>query len=157
MNNDQLFIISKFDIVRSHPLQDSQCILEAALDEICQGLIPTYLGPLTTVDKALDVWNDREKLQSASLALLAMSKNTNFDVILCTCLTGMIGVLNLHLDPDLTYTWRKALVKVSKIEGKGVNHVHLPRAWILKFILNDELPQPCYNHSHWTVLDDEDI
>ena len=31
------------------------------------------------------------------------------------------------------------------------------RGWILKFIQNDEQPQPCYNHSHWTVLDDEDI
>ena len=50
-------------------LGDSQHILEAALDEIRQGRIPTYLGPLTTVDKALDVWNDREKLQRASVAL----------------------------------------------------------------------------------------
>ena len=105
-------------------LGDSQCILEAALDEICQGCIPTYLGPLTTVDKALDVWNDREKLQSASVAIfLAMRQNTNFDVILHTCLTRMIGVLNLYLDPDLSYIWRKASVMVSKIEGKGVNQV----------------------------------
>ena len=39
-------------------LGDSQCILNAALDELCHGHVPTDLGPLTTVDKALDIWKD---------------------------------------------------------------------------------------------------
>ena len=86
-----------------------------------------------------------------------MSKNTNFDVILQVHLTGMVGVLNLYLDPAVQYTWRKASVIVSKIERKGVNHARMLRQWILEFICSEELPQPHYNHSRWTVLDDEDI
>ena len=58
-----------------------EIILEAALNDIRHGHIPTDLGPLTTTEKALNVWNDREKLHTASVALLALSKNTHFDVI----------------------------------------------------------------------------
>ena len=138
-------------------LGDSQRILNAALDELRRGHIPTDLGPLATVDKALDIWNDQDRLQRSSVTLSALSKNTNFDAILRARLTGMFGVLNLYLDPDLQYTWRKASVMVSKIEGKGVNHARMLRQWILKFIQSEELPQPHYSHSRWTVLDDEDI
>ena len=139
-------------------VEESQAIvLEAALNDIQHSRIPTDLGPLTTADKALNVWNDPEKLHTASVALLAMSKNNNFDIILCACLTGLVGVLNIHLDPSLQNTLREASVMVSKVEAKGVNHVHMLRRWILKFIQSEELPQPNYSHSHWTVLDDEDI
>lgn len=86
-----------------------------------------------------------------------MSKNTNFDAILHARLTGMVGVLNIYLDLHLQYTWRKASVMVSKIKGKGGNHAQMLRQWILKFIHSEELPQPRYSHSRWTVLDDEDI
>jgi hypothetical protein len=138
-------------------LGDSRRILDAALKEICRSHVPTDIGPLTRADKALDVWKDRERLQSACVALSAMSKNTNFDVILRARLTGMVGVLNLYLDPVLRYTWRSASVMVSKIEGKGVNHARMLRQWILEFVRSEKLPQPNYSHSHWTVLDDEDI
>jgi hypothetical protein len=131
--------------------------LDAALEEIRCSHVPTDIGPLTRADKALDVWKDQERLQSACVALSAMSKNTNFDVILRACLTGMVGVLNLYLDPVLRYTWRSASVMVSKIEGKGVNHAWMLRQWILEFVHSKKLPQPNYSHSHWTVLDDEDI
>ena len=73
-------------------------------------------------NKVLNVWNDQEKLHTASVALLAMSKNTNFDIILHAHLTAMVGVLNLYLDPALQYTWREASVMDSKVEGKTVNH-----------------------------------
>ena len=132
-------------------------ILDAALNDIRHGRIPTDLGPLTAADKALNVWNDPEKLHTASVALQALSKNKNFDIILRARLTGMVGVLNLYLDPDLQYTWREASVMVSKVEAKGVNHACMLRRWILKFIDSEELPQPHYSDSHWTVLDDEDI
>ena len=121
-------------------LEDSQHILNSALDELHHGHIPTDLGPLATVDKALDVWNDWDRLQRASVTLSAMSRNTNFDAVLCAHLTGMVGVLNIYLDPDLQYTWRKASVMVSKVEGKGVNHARMLRQWILKFIQSEEVP-----------------
>ena len=79
-------------------LRDSQRILNAALDELRCGHIPTDLEPLATVDKALNIWNDRDRLQRSSVTLSALSKNTNFDAILWACLTGMFGVLNLYLD-----------------------------------------------------------
>ena len=100
-------------------------ILEAALDDIWQGHIPTDLGPLTTDNKVLNIWNDQEKYHTTSVALLAMSKNKDFDIIWHTQVMGMVGVLNLYLDPVLQYTWREASVMVSKVEGKTENHVHM--------------------------------
>ncbi|KAH8987499.1 hypothetical protein EDB86DRAFT_3082231 [Lactarius hatsudake] len=136
-----------------------QPALDAALNEIRRGRIPTDLGllELTCADRALNVWDDRESLQKACVPLLVMSKSTNFDALLRARLTGMVGVLNLYLDPALQYTWRRASEIVSKIEGKGVNGARMLRRWILEFIRTGDIPQPQYRHSHQTVLDDEDI
>jgi hypothetical protein len=131
--------------------------LDMALDEICHGSIPTDLGPLTPADKALELWNDRERLRKACASLSVMCKNKDLDPILRARLTGMLGVLNLYLDPDLCYTWRKSSVMVSKIEGKGVSHARMLRQWILEFAQSEELPLPNYSHSRHTILDDEDI
>ncbi|KAH9020181.1 hypothetical protein EDB85DRAFT_2153229 [Lactarius pseudohatsudake] len=143
----------EFDLV----LGDSQRALNAALDDIRRGRIPTDLGPLTRADRALNVWDDRESLQKACAPLLVMSKSTNFDALLRARLTGMVGVLNLYLDPAVQYTWRRASEIVSKIEGKGMNHARMLRRWILEFVRSGDIPQPQYSHSRWTVLDDEDV
>ncbi|KAH8990068.1 hypothetical protein EDB92DRAFT_1816922 [Lactarius akahatsu] len=71
-------------------LGDSQCALNAALDNICRGHIPTDLGPLTCADQALNIWDDRESLQKACAPLLVMSKSMNFNALLWAHLTGMV-------------------------------------------------------------------
>ncbi|KAH9014045.1 hypothetical protein EDB85DRAFT_2157659 [Lactarius pseudohatsudake] len=136
-----------------------QRALDAALDEICRGRIPMDLGPfeLTRTDRALNVWDDRENLRKACVPLLVMSKSPNFDALLRARLTGMVGVLNLYLDPALQYTWRRASELVSKIEGKGANRARMLRRWILEFIRSGDIPQPQYRRSHQTVLNDEDV
>ncbi|KAH8979873.1 hypothetical protein EDB92DRAFT_1954569 [Lactarius akahatsu] len=138
-------------------LGDSQRALNAALDDICRGRIPTDLGPLTCTDRALNIWDDRECLQKACAPLLVMSKSMNFNALLRARLTGMVGVLNLYLDPALQYTWRRASEIVSKIEGKGMNRAQMLRQWILEFVRSGDIPLPQYSHSRQTVLDDEDI
>ncbi|KAI9444313.1 hypothetical protein H4582DRAFT_2071878 [Lactarius indigo] len=103
-------------------------------------------GPQSALDAALDeihslnVWDDRESLWKACMPLLVMSKSTNFDALLRARLAGMLGVLNLYLDPALQYTWRRA-----------------SEMWIIEFIHSGDIPQPQYSHSHQTVLDNEDV
>ena len=55
--------------------------------------------------------------------LVTKSWDSWLDITLLACLTGMIGVLILYLDPKLNHTWTKALVTVANIEGHGVKRV----------------------------------
>ena len=54
------------------------------------------------------------------MMLVTKSQDLQLDVTLCAWLMGMIGVLNLYLDPKLNHTWTKASVTVANIEGHGV-------------------------------------
>ncbi|KAI0070203.1 hypothetical protein K474DRAFT_1609121 [Panus rudis PR-1116 ss-1] len=69
----------------------------------------------------------------------------------------MVGVLNLYLDPELSYTWRNASIIVSKAQGHGVKHARNLRQWILNFVRYEKLPLHCYGQTRWSVLEDEDI
>ena len=79
------------------------------------------------------------------------------NLVLWACLTGMVEVLNLYLDPKLQYTWRNVSVMVAKIQGHGVKHAWNLWEWILTFAHSEELPVHSYGQSRWNVLDDEDI
>ena len=56
--------------------------------------------PNTPFDRALDLWKDHEKLGWAHVSLAAKCKDPCIDIFLWTRLTGMLGVLNLYLDPS---------------------------------------------------------
>jgi len=92
------------------------------------------LIPLTPSDKELDLWRDFERLRCASVVLATQSKDPSLDALLRTRLTGMLGVLNLYLDPALHYTWREASLVVAKMQGWGEKHSRKLRKWILDFI-----------------------
>ena len=87
--------------------------------------VPLILEPMP--DKTLEPWRDWEALSKAHMMLVTKSQDLQLDVTLCAWLMGMIGVLNLYLDPKLNHTWTKASVTVANIEGHGVKH-----AWKLR-------------------------
>ncbi|KAN0129547.1 hypothetical protein V8E53_012635, partial [Lactarius tabidus] len=108
--------------------------LKAILDALRAGQDPTHIVPNTPFDRALDLWKDHEKLGQARMSLAAKCKDARIDVFLRTCLTGMLGVLNLYLDPVLHHTWTEASLIVSRIQGSGEKQAHNLRQWILDFI-----------------------
>jgi hypothetical protein len=107
--------------------------------------------------KRLEGWKDQEALAKALLKLREKSHNLQLDLILCARLTGMIGVLNLYLDPQLQSNWTELSVVVAKIKGHGVNHACNLREWILHFVKYGELPVHHLGQSRWTIFDDEDL
>ena len=108
-------------------------------------------------DKMLEPWKDREALSKARVTLVTKSRDSRLDVTLRARLTGMIGVLNLYLDPKLNHTWTKASVTVANITGHGVKRARKLREWILAFVQSEVLPVHHYSQPRWNVLDDEDI
>ena len=126
--------------------------LKAILDALRSGRDPTHIVPNTPFDRALDLWKDHEKLGRARVSLAAKSKDPSMDIFLQTHLTGMLGVLNLYLDPVLHHTWTEASVIVAQIQGSGEKHVRNLCQWILDFVRAGELPSHRYGLACWFCL-----
>jgi len=45
------------------------------------------------------------------------SKDPCINIVLWTRLTGMVGVLNLYLDPQVQYSWTDASLVVARVQG----------------------------------------
>lgn len=85
------------------------------------------------------------------------SKDKKLDVLFRARLTGMVGTLNLYLDPQLSYTWREASLIASKSQGHGVSHARNLRTWIHRYLASEKLPLHQYGRLRGSVLDDEDF
>ena len=75
--------------------------------------------------------------------------------------TAMVGVLNLYLDPELSYTWHEASLIIAKSMGTGIQYgsrrarnIH---TWIHKYLTTSKLPTHCYGQHSVSILDDEDF
>jgi hypothetical protein len=112
---------------------------------------------LETSEKCLELWNDREALSRARAALVDKSRDSRLGIVLRARITGMLGFLNLYLDPSLQYTWRKASAMVAKVQGRGEKRTQKLREWTLTFARSANLPELHYSQARWNVLDDEDI
>jgi hypothetical protein len=69
----------------------------------------------------------------------------------------MIGVLNLFLDPGLSYTWRVSSLIVAKAQGHGTTRARSVRAWVLDFVQEGKLPFHSYGYTRQTALEDDDV
>jgi hypothetical protein len=72
--------------------------------------------------------------------LVEKSQDTRLDITLRAWLTGMKGVLNIYLDPNLDYSWTDASLMVAKVEGHGMKRARKLREWILAFARTEVLP-----------------
>ena len=131
--------------------------LKSILDALRSGRDPTHIVPNTPFDRALDLWKDHEKLGWACVSLAAKCKDPCIDIFLWTHLTGMLGVLNLYLDPVLHHTWTEASLIVARIQGSGEKCAHNLCQWILDFVRAGVLPSHCYGLACWFLLEHEDI
>ena len=69
----------------------------------------------------------------------------------------MAGMLNLYLDPMLSYTWRECSLLSSKVGGHGVNHARNMRTWIRHFLATEKLPLHRYGTFCSSILEDENF
>ncbi len=117
---------------------------------------PSFLTPKSPTDNALELWKDSKKLGEACATLTTKSKDPCIDIVLRTRLTGMVGVLNLYLDPQVQYSWTDASLVVARVQGSGETKVRMLRKWILTFVRVGQLPFQ-KSGKKWSILKDEDV
>jgi len=69
----------------------------------------------------------------------------------------MVVVLNIFLDLGLSYTWREALMIVTKAQGHRSTCAHSVQTWILDFVWEGRLPFHSFCYTRQTVLEDDNI
>ena len=136
-----------------------QDVVAQMLKDLRDGKTPHDRSEETLTDRALNQLNYKNfpALRRARAKLTLKSKDKKIDVVLRARITAMVGTLNLYLDPEVSYSWRKASLVVSKSQGHGVYHARTIRQWIYRFINHGKLPLHRYKGTHSSILEDEDI
>jgi hypothetical protein len=116
--------------------------VEELLCELREGRKPVHNSLPTESDTILDQLNykDLPNLRRAWAELSVKAKDKKLDVFFRALITGMIGTLNLYLDPQLSYTWREASLIASKFQGHGINYARNLRTWIHQYLGSKRLP-----------------
>lgn len=121
-------------------------------------MMPSRAAILADVTPAFTAFLcDRLRLRAACAKLVMEFSNKNLDHITRQQIQGMMGLLNLHLDDDLSLSWKKTSVIVSKAQGRGDTHTRCICEWTGEFLPSGALPLHCLGQAQWTVLSDEDI
>ena len=100
----------------------TQRAIQALLENLHHGCAPVDKSPLNLVNGALNLLCNHGALLTAQENLQGQDKS--LDVVFQARISAMIGVLNLFLDPELSYTWREVLMIVAKAQGHGTNCAH---------------------------------
>ena len=133
----------------------TQRTIQVLLEDLRYGHAPVDESPPSPVDNALKLLCDHAALSKARERLQSQDKSLN--IVFQACISAMIGVLNLFLDPGTSYTWREASMIVAKAQGHGPNHVRSVQAWILDFVQEGTLPLHSYGYARRTVLEDDEV
>jgi hypothetical protein len=96
-------------------------------------------------------------LHAARERLASLVEGEKMDLILHGRVQAMVGLLNLFLDEELCYTWRKASVIVAKSQSHGVARARSIRRWTLDFLRTQDLPHHNYKWTRSSAFDDEDV
>jgi hypothetical protein len=136
----------------------TQRAIQTLLENLRRGRASVDESPLAPVDSALDLLRDHAALSRARERLQSQAKaEKSLDVIFRARISDMIGILNLFLDPGLSYTWRESSLIVAKAQGHETTHVHSVCAWVLDFVQKGLLPFHSYGYTRQTVLEDDDV
>ncbi len=82
---------------------ETQRAIQVLLENLRLGHAPADESAPTPADSALDLLHDCAALLKAQGSLLIQSQSSSLDVVFWACISAMIGVLNLFLDPELPY------------------------------------------------------
>lgn len=111
----------------------------------------------TPVDAALDLLLDRAVLLRAQEMMSKKGQDKSIDIIFRASICAMVSVLNLFLDLDLLYTWRKASMIVAKAQVHSSSQVRSIRKWVLDFVQEGTLLIHLYFYAWETALENEGI
>ena len=133
--------------------------VQELLESLKQKQRPKDDSPETQTDIQLNrlSYKDFPQLRRAQASLTLKGKDRLLDVFFQSRITGMVGTLNLYLDPQLSYSWREASIIVAKAAGRNINHARNLRSWILQFLNSGKLPLHRYGTYRSSILDDEDF
>ena len=109
------------------------------------------------LDNTMAHLRDRAALRVAGEELTVVVQDKTMDNILRGRIQAMLGLINLFLDEELGYTWRKASLVIAKSQSHSVARARSIRLWALSFLQTRDLPHPNYSWTRSTVLQDEDI
>lgn len=136
-----------------------KCIREL-LEALKQKQRPKDDSPETQTDIQLNglSYKDFSQLRQARASLTIKEKDKLLDVFFRSRITGMVGTLNLYLDPQLSYSWREASIIAAKAAGRGLNHAQNLCHWILQY-LNDSKKLPLHQYGTYqsSILEDKDF
>lgn len=85
-------------------------------------------------------YKDLPNFQCAWAELSVKAKDMKLDVLFHARITGIVGTLNLYLNPQLSYTWCEASLITSKSQGHGINHAQNLHTWIHQYLGSKKLP-----------------
>jgi len=103
----------------------TQGTIQALLESLCHGCAPVDKAPPALANNALDLLCNHAALSKARESLVLQSQDKlSLDVVFWAHISAMVGILNLFLDPELLYSWREALIIVTKVQGHGLTHAH---------------------------------
>ena len=145
--------------VEPHGPEDAlpQTSVQQMLDNLRQGIIPDNPSMPTLTDHTLGLLRDHDALCCAREQLVIKMKEKGTNLILRGRITAMAALLNIFLNTDLGYSWRKASIIVATSQGRGVARARAIRHWVLEFIHFKQLPIHHYGGKRCTLLQDEDI
>jgi hypothetical protein len=109
------------------------------------------------LDNTLAHLRDLAALRAAREELSVIAQDKKIDNILRGRVRAILGLINLFLDEELGYTWRKASLVVAKSQSHSVARARSIRLWALSFLQTRDLPHPKYSGTRSTVLQDEDV
>ncbi len=69
----------------------------------------------------------------------------------------MTGLLNLFVDKNLDFTWKKASEVVAKAQGCGTNHAQCIYKWAIAYLRWRDLPLHQLDQEQGTILNNEDV
>jgi hypothetical protein len=102
-------------------------------------------------------FRDTPALRKALHGLQKKTKDRSIDLFFRARITSMVETINLFLDPDLGFNWRKASEVAARAQGRNMNHARNLRSWIHRFLSSGDLPMHHYGEFHSSMLDDEDF
>ena len=99
---------------------------------------------------------DIPALRRARAKLTVRLKDTKLKLILRARMTGMVALINLFLDPELTMNWTKSSLMAARVTNQGKHRARQLRRWVLAFVRFGVLPlHRTRLRDSWT--DNEDI
>ena len=135
----------------------TQRAIQVLLKNLHHGCAPGDKSSPTPVNNALDLLCDWAVLSKGQERLLQSQDKLLLDVVFQACISAMIGVLNIFLNPKLSFTWRELLIVVATAQGHGVACTCSIWTWVLDFVWEERLPFYSYGYTRQTVLKDKDL